>query len=382
MKKINIRKRIIISAFLNAILIFFVFSPISSEVESIIYGPDVVTEVNAIQTPINIALEWSSVDRVTEYGIQINERNLFFEDDRTTYVVEKEDGIDDYQIRIITKDFYGNEKFTDLLSISYPLGESTKQFEITEETSSFTEVFNFLSVRLPLTLSALLISTFWVLLFRLSNVRVFFLGLYPSVLLIPFLLLLLSIFFQQENIGFLLGLILSTIIGISYYVILYFTFLTINILNNSLQYTLPLAQAAKAVQFIFSLISTYVLFTLIYSSSTSPVENAGLIVPFVFFFTFSSNMLIENLPLQRVLTRSFAISIVLSFASFTFSMWPVDTVYVILASAVLYYIALSVSLEFKQAIHKYSTAEYSALVLLIFIIFVLNSDWGIIGSVI
>src|SRR5207244_4360607 len=69
-------------------------------------------------------------------------------------------------------------------------------------------------------------------------------------------------------------------------VVSYLLILTSNIINGSLYMQLPLEQAGKASQFIFGLISTYVMLIYLFSTGFELWVKLLVILPGIFYFTY------------------------------------------------------------------------------------------------
>ncbi|MDQ6985192.1 MAG: hypothetical protein Q9M91_07985 [Candidatus Dojkabacteria bacterium] len=241
-------------------------------------------------------------------------------------------------------------------------------------------LFDYIFLRIPLITFVLVVSTYWVLSFRIRILKVNIIAIYPTIVLTPFVLLFMSLIFNQE--GVITGSFTSIIASIAFYLITYFILLTVNILNNSVFYELPLEQAAKAAQFIFSLASSYLLFVLIFGTDINLIARLVILFLYILYYSFSSIIFLKNIDNSNSLIKSLSLAITMTFAAFVLSTWPIDSIYLILSLAVIFYILLSISLEVRETINKYVFIEYGVLLSLIASILIFNSDWGIIGSVI
>lgn len=111
----------------------------------------------------------------------------------------------------------------------------------------------------------MLLGTLWVLFFKRKGNSVIAVGLFPAVTITPYILftdtIINSIFAGLAQIP---SALLAALV---FWFLAYLLILTANILNGAVLYNIPLGQAGKAAQFVFSLISAYLLVAYVFGSA-------------------------------------------------------------------------------------------------------------------
>ncbi len=226
----------------------------------------------------------------------------------------------------------------------------------------------------------ILLLTAFVFKFKLTNFKQKILLFYPSIVLIPYVILSIS-FLVSETTEFS-RFVLSALFSVVFYIVTYFVLLTTNILYTSTYVTIPLEQAARAAQFIFSLLSSYLVLILFFGASFNFFQKSILILPFIFYLSYSSILLLAEVKSFDATIKALTISLTIWISIFIFSIWPINYIFAILAVAVCFYILLSMSLEVRSNLNRYVWAEYGVLILLILILLIISSNWGINGTLI
>lgn len=225
----------------------------------------------------------------------------------------------------------------------------------------------------------LALGTTWVLFFRSKQKSLFVMSLFPGVAVFPYLLLadsvIGSIFSDIGQVS--AGILVSGI----YWLTSYLLILTVNVLNGGLLFDIPLGQAGKAAQFIFSLISAYFLIAFLFGSALPLQVRVGATVVFVFYYCFSCIYVLQ-VPFKEVWMSSLAITMVMGIAVTLLSVWPVGSVYATLAVVVILYIMLSLAIEIREKVGRAIWFEYAFLLILVVIILFTNAEWGINGRLI
>lgn len=234
-------------------------------------------------------------------------------------------------------------------------------------------------------LSALVISlllflgTLWVLFLKGKNYSLLILGLFPSVAIFPYILLADSVVSSVfSDLGKVSVAIIATAV---YWLVCYLLILTANVLNGSILFNIPLGQAGKASQFIFSLISAYFLIAFLFGAAFPIAVRVVVVTIFVFYFSYASIFALQ-IPWRQVLVSSTTITLLMIVVTVLLSIWPIGSVYATLAAVVLLYIMLNVALEMREKIGSTIWIEYGVLILLVVIILFTNAQWGINGSII
>lgn len=220
--------------------------------------------------------------------------------------------------------------------------------------------------------------TCWTLYFKRVGWSLLWIGFFPSVCLIP-----LALFAYNVLPGFLSGLegitfsvVVATIFGFYAYLLV----LTANVLNGALLFNIPLGQAGKAAQFVFGLISTYLLGVLIFGINLNPLVRVAGVVFFTGYIAYSAIWGLQQYKLRYVRLLATSIALVMGLFTLLLSIWPLAGVYgsVILAS--IFYMSLNVALEVRELIKNALWIEYWLILSAILIAMLLLGEWGINGS--
>jgi hypothetical protein len=218
----------------------------------------------------------------------------------------------------------------------------------------------------------------WVLFFRFNKSVILSIVAFPSIALLPYMILAQS-FIVALNLE-INRFIFSVFTSIGLLVFAYLLILTANILNTARFANIPLEQAGKASQFIFSLIAVYLMLIFVFGTNYNLLERLVLLVPLIIYFSYSAISLLKVLSKFQILVRTLCIGLIMLLALLALSIWPLDSVYSMLAGAIFFYILLSIALEVKSNLTKYVWMEFLVLSSLISILLLTNAFWGINGS--
>lgn len=229
-------------------------------------------------------------------------------------------------------------------------------------------------------LSILLVfGTWWTLFFKRKGFSLIIIGAFPGMAVFPFLLLIVSII---TSIFSGLGQVAVSLISVVvYWVVAYLLILTANVLNGSVLFNIPLGQAGKAAQFIFSLVSCYFLIAVLFGAAFPIQSRVFFIGLFVFYFAYSTIWSLK-VPVKQVWLSAISIAAIMMLSTLLLSIWPIASVYATLSLVVMLYVMLNVALEMREKVGETIWIEYIALMLLVAIILFTNSNWGINGSII
>ncbi len=221
--------------------------------------------------------------------------------------------------------------------------------------------------------------TLWVLFFKSKKGSLFIFSGFVGIAFFPYVLLsdsvLRSLFLDLGTVS------VSILASVVAWVVCYLLTLTANVLNGSLQFNIPLGQAGKAAQFIFSLVSSYLLFTFLFGTGMDLLPKILIAALFVFAYTYSC-LFGLNLPGRQSVISSTAISLMMLTLTAIISIWPLNSVYATLVCVVVFYVLLNVALEMREKLAKTLWFEYGILFLLIVILVVTNARWGVQGPLI
>lgn len=223
------------------------------------------------------------------------------------------------------------------------------------------------------------LGAFWILFFKVKGERLITVLLFPAISVFAtslFSELLIATVFS--DLGQLSLVFISSIV---FWFFTYVTLLTINILNTAYLQDIPLGQAARAAQFVLSLIISYLFFFLIFSNDLFIVFKllgVGIISMLLVFISLWS----IKLRIQQRLNASLAIGLLLVLATGVLSTWPVASPYLALVLSLVMYICLGIALEIRDIISGWIWIEYGSLFVLIVVMLCLVAEWGINGALI
>lgn len=268
----------------------------------------------------------------------------------------------------------------------------------------------FLSLFIYLLISVFFIS--WITGFKVSIKGALLLFFYPFISIIPIIIFILNFDINGFEAQYFRGLILICFFSITLF-LNYLLLLIVNILNGAASMFLPLAQVAKSAQFIFSLVSVYILTFFFYTNiSTIFILAIFLLVIFVFlnlyvntFFTHEFGYLNANVDQKKdaylnkiafrkrlimLFTNSFSKdsfieaslgSLIMVVAFVGLAIWPIDIIYKTLSISLIFYLIFNSVLESKLNKSRSIWREYVFIIIVIFLALLLNSFWGVNGSI-
>jgi hypothetical protein len=217
---------------------------------------------------------------------------------------------------------------------------------------------------------------FWIAAFRINGERFITILGFPAIGVFVFSLfsrlIISSVFGQLSDVVFIL--ITSTLFSIFSYIL----FITANILNVAHLEEIPLGQAGRAAYYVLNLIIAYLLFIIVVSNEIVILIKFPLIFAIAFLAVVSSLWTIK-IPLVQRLLDGIAIGLMVTFTYFVLAIWPIDGSLISFIMSVLLYITLGVALEVREILKRFVWLEYGALFILIFLLLVVVSVWGING---
>lgn len=216
----------------------------------------------------------------------------------------------------------------------------------------------------------------WVVHFKVRGERLLTILFFPALAVFSLTL------FSELLIGLILGsygqIGLLVITAVVFWLLVYVTFSTINILNVSYIKEIPLGQAARAAHFVLTLLVAYISFFLIFSNDLFLVLKEGLIFGLVFVLVYMSLWSTNPSKRQRILS-AFNIASMMTMLSFILSLWPINSTYLALVLILVFYVFLGIALEIREIINRWIWIEYISVFVLIFVILFLLAEWGING---
>lgn len=224
----------------------------------------------------------------------------------------------------------------------------------------------------------LAIGTAWVLFFKSKDRSLLGLSMFPPIILLPYQLYVDTLWQQLNNdFGRVLGLTIILLITTS---LTYVLLLTANLLSGYVIYNVPLGMAARAVQFIVTLISAYFLFTYMHASSLSPVLQVFTLFASTFITTYVATIGVYTKEHQQLYV-SFLVSLVLLVIAFFILVWPLESVFATLVYIICNYLLLNMVLETREKITELIWVEYILLFGVVAFILITNANWGILGLI-
>ena len=217
---------------------------------------------------------------------------------------------------------------------------------------------------------------YWVLHFKISGERYVTILLFPSITVFALSLLseilIAGILSEFGQIGLVL---LSTIF---FWIFVYITFLTVNVLNVSYIREIPLGQAGRASQFILTMLIAYISFFLVFSNDIFLVFRELFILFETFLLVYITLWTIKISKRQRIIA-SLNIGVLIALLTFILSLWPINSTYIALVLILVFYVCLGIALEIREFISQFIWVEYISLLVLIFVMLFLLAEWGING---
>ncbi|KXK09582.1 MAG: hypothetical protein QY330_01955 [Candidatus Dojkabacteria bacterium] len=230
----------------------------------------------------------------------------------------------------------------------------------------------------PVLLAILIyLGAYWALFFKVRGERFITILLFPAIGVFSISLfaelIILTVFSELGQLSLIL------VSAVFFWLFSYIILLTVNILNAAYNNPIPLLQAARAAQFVLTLVISYFFFFLLFSND--------IFLPFrLIAIHLISGLLVYitlwslDLFFYQRLTVSLAMGTITSFAAAIVSIWPVSAPYLALAQSIVLYICLGISLEVRDIISKWIWIEYLSLFVLIVIMLALVAEWGINGT--
>ena len=223
----------------------------------------------------------------------------------------------------------------------------------------------------------LFLGIFWVTNFNVQGQRFLTILLTPS-----YSLFILSIFLELVIFGNIVRIRDRTfsILLLGFFgLYTYLQILTVNILNISSLKKIPLGQAAKAAQYVFSLISLFMTYLILFSSELNILIRIVVIFFATALFCYSNFWLLP-IATNDIARLIFGISLLITTFSIVFSIWPISAELISLFLVVFLYIILGLGLELSEKIAFIIWAEYSFLIVISILLILNTANWGINGT--
>lgn len=162
--------------------------------------------------------------------------------------------------------------------------------------------------------------------------------------------------------------------GLSFYLVL----LSQNVFNVAAIRTIPLYRAASTAAFLFTLITAFFIYNVIYAFNLIAFWNGALVFlisyPLILQILWSIEM--EEKISGSLLVQSFVLSLVLAEVGLVLSFWPIPTTMWALALASVMYVALGLTTQFlRNRLSGRVVTEYLTIGMIVLIISFLTSTW-------
>ncbi len=161
--------------------------------------------------------------------------------------------------------------------------------------------------------------------------------------------------------------------GISFYCLL----LAQNVFNVAATRTIPLYRAASTVSFLFTLVTSFFLYNVVFALKLPFYWNgvAVFLISFPLVMQILWSMEMEKLTAQ-ILTLSILLSLVVGESALALSFWPVaPTIWSLALSTVLYIIVGVVTQVMRERLSKQIIWEYFGIGLGVLIFSILSTQW-------
>jgi hypothetical protein len=378
-KSFNTRKRAIIVSTVIGVVIFLLTGPIIPYLTEVILPPSSVKNIKVILKNSEAEVSWdlSRESDIKGYKVSINNDETLLENNVDNTIISNLSIGNTYNAKFYSID--NTNKVSAPVEFELAPVSSTKYLEYNlVDNNSIT--LRAIIINSAIIFILLLVGNIWILFGKVTKPSFFTVGSFPSITLLPFLILSNSLLVSASS--FTDRLIFSMLVSFVIVNITYLLILTSNILNGSLFNKIPLEQAGKASQFIFSLISSYLILIYAFSSNQNIIIRLLIALPFIFYFSYSAIWMNRALSSSQIFIRAFSITLLMAIGVMILSIWPIDSAYAILAASVIYYVLLNVALEFRPKLNRAVWVEYLVLVTLIIILLLTNGQWGINGTLV
>jgi hypothetical protein len=235
----------------------------------------------------------------------------------------------------------------------------------------------------PNILSALIVSTviylglYWTLGFEIKGFRfVTILGAAAFIVFIQSLFLDLIVLQDVVRISEkTFSIVVIAVFGLS----VHFLILTSNILNKSYISQIPLAQAAKAAYFIYTLFAGYFAMLLILKSGISLYLQPILFISMIFFLTINI-FWHKKESFRQLIGETSAVVLFMLTVYMVLLPWPLAVEVASMFYVVIYYVLLGLGLEVRETTSFVMRVEYAVLFLVAVILLLNIAVWGINGT--
>ena len=166
----------------------------------------------------------------------------------------------------------------------------------------------------------------------------------------------------------------AAIFGLMFYLLL----LSQNVFNVAAIRTIPLYRAASTASFLFTLLSAFFIFIVIYAFNLLFIWNgvAVFLISFPAVLQVLWTIGMEDKITQAVLVQSFIISFILGELALSFSFWPMNNIIWSLSLSSTMYVLLGLTIQFLQGRqNRREVSEYAVIGVVVFLFSFLATSW-------
>jgi hypothetical protein len=237
-----------------------------------------------------------------------------------------------------------------------------------------TELFKALIVS-----AVFLIGLYWAIGFKVQGSRfVTILGYSTYLVFIQSLFLELIVF---QNVGRISEKTASFAILVVFAFSIYFLTLTVNILNLSYLSNIPLAKAAKAANFVYTLFGAYFSFLLIFRAGLDTWVRLAVFLFVIILLTFSIFWFKQESK-KQLLGETIVVVLTMFTFALIFMIWPFPVEVATMFYTIIFYILIGLGLEERDTTSKVMRAEYIVLIIIAVLLVLKLASWGINGTLI
>jgi hypothetical protein len=223
------------------------------------------------------------------------------------------------------------------------------------------------------------ISMYWVLNFNIRGIRfITILGYSAIIIFIQALFLQLVVF---QDIGRISEKTFSVFVLLVFGLSVHFLILTTNILNVSYISKIPLAQAAKAANFIYTLFGAYFAYLLIFKAGVEELIQFLLFAGVTIFLT-ANIFWFKKESTRQLIGESAAVVLSMVTLYVIFIIWPLSVEVATMFYIIVYYVLIGLGLEERETTSALMRVEYITLFVIVVLLLLKVAVWGINGSVI
>src|SRR6185369_17157201 len=197
--RLGTRGRAVSTAMITAALLFFIVSPVYKYVYELLTPPRAVENIQVVQKDKEVSLTWdfNREEDVVKYVIYVDGQNPI-ETDKTinNTLVSNLENDKDYTVSVVARDSVNAESAKNQFTIK-PEDKITS-FTV-NKTPAHDDNFSYIISNSVLIIIILFFLNLWVLFFNVRKTALVTIGMYPSIAILPYLILTMSILLTIGN---------------------------------------------------------------------------------------------------------------------------------------------------------------------------------------